>query len=72
MKFVASSMEDGVRVAGTAEFGGLDAQISEKRSAGMVTLAGNLSPTETTQGESHRKQLGSLDAFPQDFSAGLA
>jgi hypothetical protein len=28
--------------------------------------------TETTQGESHRKQSGSLDAFPLDFSAGLA
>lgn len=49
MKFVASSMQDGVRVAGTAEFGGLDAPISEKRSAGLVTLAGKLSPKLNTE-----------------------
>jgi D-amino-acid dehydrogenase len=49
MKFVASSMQDGVRVAGTAEFSGLDAPISERRSAGLVTLAGKLSPKLNTE-----------------------
>ncbi|MBO6884078.1 MAG: FAD-dependent oxidoreductase [Marivita sp.] len=49
MKFVASSMEDGVRVAGTAEFGGLDAPISKKRGDGLVTLAGKLSPKLNTE-----------------------
>ena len=48
MKFVASSMQDGVRVAGTAEFGGLDAPTSPKRSAGLIALAGNLSPKLNT------------------------
>ncbi len=43
MKFVASSMEDGLRVAGTAEFAGLDAPINEKRLASLVKLAGRLS-----------------------------
>lgn len=43
-KVVASSMEDGLRVAGTAEFAGLDAAASEKRMAGLVILARGLSP----------------------------
>lgn len=43
-KVVASSMEDGLRVAGTAEFAGLDAPISEKRMAGLIKLARGLSP----------------------------
>lgn len=44
MKFVASSMEDGLRVAGTAEFAGLDAPPNDKRIKGLVKLASKLSP----------------------------
>ena len=43
-KYVASSMEDGLRVAGTAEFSGLDAPVNQKRLDGLVTLAKSLSP----------------------------
>ena len=44
MKVVASSMADGLRVAGTAEFAGLDSPISESRLKALVTLARRLSP----------------------------
>ena len=44
MKFVASLMEDGLRVAGTAEFAGLDAPINQKRLDGLVQLARQLLP----------------------------
>lgn len=44
MKFVASSMEEGLRVAGTAEFAGLDAPINQKRIEGLVKLGKNLLP----------------------------
>lgn len=44
MKFVASSMEDGLRVAGTAEFAGLDAPINPKRAEGLAKLAQALLP----------------------------
>lgn len=75
MKFVASSMQDGVRVAGTAEFGGLDAPASERRSAGLVTLAGRLSPGLNTEAyttwSGQRPSLpdslpclGEIDGFP--------
>jgi D-amino-acid dehydrogenase len=80
MKFVASSMEDGVRVAGTAEFGGLDAPISEKRSDGLVTLAGKLSPRLNTEAyttwSGQRPSLpdslpciGEIDGFPDLIAA---
>lgn len=48
MKFVASSMDDGLRVAGTAEFSGLDAPISEKRVAGLAALAQSMLPDMRT------------------------
>ncbi|UWQ91874.1 FAD-binding oxidoreductase [Rhodobacteraceae bacterium M382] len=44
MKFVASLMEDGLRVAGTAEFAGLDAPINQSRLDGLVKLAQQLLP----------------------------
>lgn len=43
-KFVASSMEDGLRVAGTAEFAGLDAPVSQKRLDGLIRLARDMAP----------------------------
>ena len=44
MKFVASSMTEGLRVAGTAEFAGLDAPDNPKRLKGLVALARALLP----------------------------
>ncbi|WP_027246020.1 NAD(P)/FAD-dependent oxidoreductase [Leisingera daeponensis] len=44
MKFVASSMEEGLRVAGTAEFAGLDQPLNRKRLDGLVRLARALLP----------------------------
>jgi len=44
MKFVGSSMEDGLRVAGTAEFAGLDQPVNEKRLRGLIQLASKLAP----------------------------
>ncbi|WP_293573822.1 FAD-dependent oxidoreductase [Phaeobacter sp.] len=44
MKFVASSMEEGLRVAGTAEFAGLDQPANQKRVDGLVKLARALLP----------------------------
>jgi D-amino-acid dehydrogenase len=80
MKFVASSMQDGVRVAGTAEFGGLDAAASERRSAGLVTLAGSLSQKLNTEDfttwSGQRPSLpdslpciGEIDGFPDLITA---
>lgn len=80
MKFVASSMQDGVRVAGTAEFGGLDAAASERRSDGLVTLAGRLSPRLNTEAyttwSGQRPSLpdslpciGEIDGFPDLITA---
>lgn len=44
MKFVASSMEEGLRVAGTAEFAGLDAPMDERRAKVLATQARKLVP----------------------------
>ncbi|WP_083100775.1 NAD(P)/FAD-dependent oxidoreductase [Pseudophaeobacter leonis] len=44
MKFVASSMEEGLRVAGTAEFAGLDAPNNQNRIKALVKLGQNLLP----------------------------
>ena len=49
MKFVVSTMEEGLRVAGTAEFAGLDAPINQKRLDGLVQLASALLPDLNTQ-----------------------
>lgn len=44
MKFVASSMKDGLRVAGTAEFAGLDAPPNQKRLDGLIQLTRSMLP----------------------------
>lgn len=66
MKFVASSMNDGLRVAGTAEFAGLDAPINKKRLDGLVKLARNLLPDLAESGiETWSGQRPSLpDSLP--------
>jgi D-amino-acid dehydrogenase len=67
-------------VAGTAEFGGLDAAASERRSAGLVTLAGNLSQKLNTEDfttwSGQRPSLpdslpciGEIDGFPDLITA---
>lgn len=75
MKFVASSMEEGLRVAGTAEFVGLDKPLNQKRLDGLVTLARNLLPglndTDISTWSGQRPSLpdslpciGEVDGFP--------
>ena len=64
-KFVASSMEDGVRVAGTAEFAGLDAPVNEKRLKGLVKPARGLSPDLKT--ESYTTWSGQRPSLPDSL-----
>ena len=64
-KYVASSMEDGLRVAGTAEFAGLDAPINEKRLQGLVTLARGLSPDLNT--DPHTTWSGQRPSLPDSL-----
>ena len=66
MKFVASSMEDGLRVAETAEFAGLDAPLNYKRSDGLAELARKMLPGLTTDnGHTWSGQRPSLpDSLP--------
>jgi D-amino-acid dehydrogenase len=80
MKFVASSMNDGLRVAGTAEFAGLDAPPNQKRAKGLVKLASRLSPDlnadSYTTWSGQRPSLpdslpciGTFDGFPNLVAA---
>lgn len=74
-KIVASSMEEGVRVAGTAEFAGLDAPMNERRAKVLAKLAGdllpNLKPNVYTTWSGQRPSLpdslpciGEVEGFP--------
>lgn len=80
MKFVASSMEEGLRVAGTAEFAGLDAPINQRRIDGLAKLGKNLLPglssgkisTWSGQRPSLPDSLpciGEIDGFPDLITA---
>jgi len=44
LKMVASSMEEGVRIAGTAEFAGLDYPKNQKRISGLVLMTARMLP----------------------------
>ncbi len=79
-KFVASTMEQGLRVAGTAEFAGLDSPVNEKRLAALIRVAGRLSPNLRTDKHStwsgQRPSLpdslpciGEIDGFPDLITA---
>jgi D-amino-acid dehydrogenase len=64
-KYVASSMQDGLRVAGTAEFAGLDAKMNEKRLASLVKLAGGLS--DGLNREDYRTWSGQRPSLPDSL-----
>ncbi len=80
MKFVASSMEEGLRVAGTAEFAGLDRPVNQKRLDGLVELAKALLPDlrademETWSGQRPSLPdslpcIGEVEGFPDLIAA---
>lgn len=64
-KFVASSMEDGLRVAGTAEFSGLDAVSNPKRLEGLIKLARGISPR--LNADPHTTWSGQRPSFPDSL-----
>ncbi|KAE9627269.1 NAD(P)/FAD-dependent oxidoreductase [Parasedimentitalea maritima] len=75
MKFVASSMNDGLRVAGTAEFAGLDAPPNQKRLDGLIKLTRSMLP-DLNESDIHTWSgqrpslpdslpcIGEIDGFP--------
>ncbi|MEK9751820.1 MAG: FAD-binding oxidoreductase [Rhodospirillaceae bacterium] len=64
-KFVASSMNTGVRCAGTAEFAGIDAAPNYRRSQVFVRLAKRLFPDINT--ESQVEWMGRRPSFPDSL-----
>ena len=57
-----TSMSDGLRVAGTAEFAGLDAPVNDKRLAGLIRLARRISPD--LRAEAHTTWSGQRPSLP--------
>lgn len=66
-KFVASSMEGGLRLAGTAEFAGLDSEINNKRLKILVHLAKKISPQLSA--EDYTCWSGQRPSFPDSLPA---
>ena len=64
-KFVASSMNAGVRCAGTAEFAGLDAPPDYRRARTFIRLAKNLFPKINT--DEPIEWMGSRPSFPDSL-----
>lgn len=64
-KFVASSMEEGLRIAGTAEFAGLDAPENKKRIKSLVKLASRFLPDLNT--ETFTTWSGQRPSFPDSL-----
>lgn len=64
-KFVASSMSDGLRVAGTAEFAGLDAPEDERRFAALARVARDTLPDLNTASAS--RWSGQRPSFPDSL-----
>ncbi|MEM7069804.1 MAG: FAD-binding oxidoreductase [Pseudomonadota bacterium] len=63
--FVASSMEDGLRVAGTAEFAGLETPPNEKRIKSLNKLAKNMLPDLNTK--SFKTWMGIRPSMPDSL-----
>lgn len=67
LRLVASSMEGGVRAAGTAEFGGLDAKPSARRAAVLAEAARRAVPG--LRGYDHEVWSGQRPSFPDSLPA---
>lgn len=67
MRLVASCMEGGVRVAGTAEFAGLDAAPSARRAAALAEAARRAVPA--LRGQRHEVWSGQRPSFPDSLPA---
>ncbi|MEL6479409.1 MAG: FAD-dependent oxidoreductase, partial [Pseudomonadota bacterium] len=66
-KVIASSMQGGVRIAGTAEFAAADAPPNYARAAALQPLAQRLFPGLRT--EKARKWMGARPSFPDNLPA---
>ncbi|NVK35898.1 MAG: FAD-binding oxidoreductase [Rhodobacteraceae bacterium] len=64
-KVVASSMEDGLRIAGTAEFSDLDAPENSRRYKDLIDVAGHLFKNLNTSGV--RCWMGTRPSFPDSL-----
>ncbi|XXK22679.1 NAD(P)/FAD-dependent oxidoreductase [Arenicellales bacterium nBUS_48] len=65
LKMVASSMQQGIRVAGTAEFAGLDAPANTRRAAGLISAAKKMLPGVADLPVSH--WMGSRPSTPDSL-----
>ena len=65
--FVASSMEYGLRVAGTAEFAGLDAPMNQKRVDSLLKNAKRMFPD--LQSDTHTSWMGTRPSLPDSVPA---
>jgi D-amino-acid dehydrogenase len=63
--FGMTPMEDGIRVAGTVEFAGLDAPPNEKRAEILVTQAGKLFPG--MRGDAPKLWMGFRPSMPDSL-----
>lgn len=65
LKLVASSMSSGLRLAGTAEFTGLDRAPSEKRISSLISIAGKMIPSLKEQ--TPKTWMGTRPSMPDSL-----